>query len=147
MNSVLSNYSKEVRLYVPCSDKTWNKISKNFNKTLDIYHTENPNPTEFDLIEAFGTPQEMAYEILKQVTISKVKKERKSKVCLIGVICGVSIVVGVVGFSYGLIMDKNSAKVVTVESKLIVGPEVEVPDNENLEDNEFDDKKEEKTQK
>ena len=64
MNRILDKYLKDIRKCLPCSNAVWKDISRDFNNALSTFCDENPDFNEHLLIDAFGTPKEMADELV-----------------------------------------------------------------------------------
>lgn len=135
MNRILDKYLKDIRKCLPCNNTVWKDISKDFNNALSTFCDENPNFDEHLLIDAFGTPQEMADELLKKVPLSEIERYKKIRLNAIISICSVIAVVCIFSMTYALIIKKSAEIPANTETTLIIGDEVVVSSSDELENN------------
>ena len=135
MNRILDKYLKDIRKCLPCSNTVWKDISKDFNNALSTFCDENPNFDEHLLIDAFGTPKEMADELLKKVPLSEIERYKKIRLNAIISTCSVIAVVCIFSMTYALIIEKSAEIPVNTETTVIIGDEVVVSSSDELENN------------
>lgn len=135
MNRILDKYLKDIRKCLPCSNAVWKDISRDFNVALSTFCDENPNFNEHLLIDAFGTPKEMADELLKKVPLSEIERYKKIRLNAIISICSVIAVVCIFSMTYALIIKKSAQIPVNTETTVIIGDEVVVSSSDELKNN------------
>ncbi len=135
MNRILDKYLKDIRKCLPCSNAVWKDISRDFNVALSTFCDENPDFNEHILIDAFGTPQEMADELLKKVPLSEIERYKKIRLNAIISICSVIAVVCIFSMTYALIIKKSAEIPANTETTVIIGDEVVVSSSDELKNN------------
>lgn len=135
MNRILDKYLKDIRKCIPCSNTVWKDISRDFNAALSTFCDENPHFNEHLLIDAFGTPQEMADELLKKVPLSEIERYKKIRLNAIISICSVIAVVCIFSMTYALIIKKSAEIPANTETTVIIGDEVVVSSSDELKNN------------
>lgn len=135
MNRILDKYLKDIKKCLPCSNAVWKDISRDFNVALSTFCDENPDFNEHLLIDAFGTPKEMADELLKKVPLSEIERYKKIRLNAIISICSVIAVVCIFSMAYALIIKKSAEIPVNTETTVIIGDEVVVLSSDELKNN------------
>lgn len=135
MNRILDKYLKDIRKCLPCSNAVWKDISRDFNVALSTFCDENPDFNEHLLIDAFGTPQEMADELLKKVPLSEIERYKKIRLNAIISICSVIAVVCIFSMTYALIIKKSAEIPANTETTVIIGDEVVVSSSDEIKNN------------
>lgn len=135
MNRILDKYLKDIRKCLPCSNAVWKDISRDFNVALSTFCDENPDFNEHILIDAFGTPQEMADELLKKVPLSEIERYKKIRLNAIISICSVIAVVCIFSMTYALIIKKSAEIPANTETTVIIGDEVVVSSSDEIKNN------------
>lgn len=134
MNRILDKYLKDIRKCLPCSNAVWKDISRDFNVALSTFCDENPNFNEHLLIDAFGTPQEMADELLKKIPQLEINRHKSSKLKFIVLMC-LYVVITLICISSLVYISiiKNSVRTpVNTETTVIIGEEVLVSSSDEL---------------
>ena len=135
MNRILDKYLKDIRKCLPCSNAVWKDISRDFNVALSTFCDENPDFNEHILIDAFGTPKEMADELLKKVPLSEIERYKKIRLNAIISICSVIAVVCIFSMTYALIIKKSAEIPANTETTVIIGDEVVVSSSDEIKNN------------
>lgn len=124
MNRILDKYLKDIRKCLPCSNAVWKNIGKDFNDALSAFCDENPDFDESLLIDAFGTPQEMADELLKKIPLSEIERYKKFKLNSIIFICIFIVLICTISLVYAYILETSSITPVNTETTVIINGEV-----------------------
>lgn len=140
MNRILDKYLKDIRKCLPCSNAVWKDISRDFNVALSTFCDENPDFNEHILIDAFGTPQEMADELLKKVPLSEIERYKKVRLNGIIFICSVIAVAFVFIIAYAIKLETSVTIPINTETTVIIGDEVLVSSSDELENNKVKEK-------
>ena len=130
----LDKYLKDIRKCLPCSNAVWKDISRDFNVALSTFCDENPDFNEHILIDAFGTPQEMADELLKKIPQLEINRHKSSKLKFIVLMC-LYVVITLICISSLVYISiiKNSVRTpVNTETTVIIGEEVLVSSSDEL---------------
>lgn len=67
MNHEAALYEKALRKQLHCTGNTKKHLLQQFSGSLDAYLDEHPSPTEADLRDAFGPPEDMAKVLMERV--------------------------------------------------------------------------------
>ena len=79
MNRDTKKYLKEVRAEIPCSSDKKKQLMHAFLTSLENYLCDNPDASYQDIVDAFGTPKEMAETLSENISESDARKYRRKK--------------------------------------------------------------------
>lgn len=79
MNYNIKKYIKEVEIMLPCNRKNKKIVMGVFLHSIENYLSDYPNSTYDDLVEAFGTPTEMAETLSETLSENDIKKYKYNK--------------------------------------------------------------------
>lgn len=91
----IEHYFRQIRLLIPVSSKGVKKFLRDFRSSVEEYWEEHPECSAEDLIEQFGSPEDVAYEyvssvdaeeICRRISISKFVRRA------VGIIAAVAVV-------------------------------------------------------
>lgn len=77
MNYEAALYEKALRKQLHCTSNTKEHLLKQFRSSMSTYLDEHPSPTGADLLDAFGSPEDMAKVLMENVSEAEVKTYRK----------------------------------------------------------------------
>ena len=135
MNRIVDKYLKDIRKCLPCSNAVWKNISRDFNVALSTFCDENPDFNEHLLIDAFGTPQEMADELLKKVPLSEIERYKKIRLNSIIFISVIIAMICILSLTYIYILENSKRIPINTETIVIVNDEVLVSSSDELKNN------------
>ncbi len=135
MNRILDKYLKDIRKCLPCSNAVWKDISRDFNVALSTFCDENPDFNEHLLIDAFGTPQEMADELLKKVPLSEIERYKKIRLNSIIFISVIIAMICILSLTHIYILENSKSIPINTETIVIVNDEVLVSSSDELKNN------------
>lgn len=94
VNRKLVRYLKKIRRYLPCSTKMKNQLLFQLRGSIDNYLNEHPDADQAQIIQQFGTPEQIAaswlYEMDQKTLISQL--QLKNRIARIITGCAVVIV-------------------------------------------------------
>lgn len=80
-------YLKEIENLLICDRKKKNEILDSFKNEIDDFLNNNPEAEYTELLEVFGTPQEIANELLTNESAENIKKRLNAIKCIkIGIV-------------------------------------------------------------
>ncbi len=79
MNRDTKKYLKEVRAEIPCSSGKKKQLMHAFLTSLENYLCDNPDVSYQDIVDAFGTPKEMADTLSENISESDARQYRRRK--------------------------------------------------------------------
>lgn len=80
-------YLKEIENLLICDRKKKNEILDSFKNEIDDFLNNNPEAEYTELLEVFGTPQEVANELLAGESAENIKKRLNAVKCIkIGIV-------------------------------------------------------------
>lgn len=79
MNHETVCYEKALFKQFRCTGSTRKHLLQQFRGSLEVYLEDHPSPTEVDLREAFGPPEEMAGVLMESVSKAEVAQFEKQK--------------------------------------------------------------------
>lgn len=79
MNRDTKKYLKEVRAEIPCSSDKKKQLMHAFLTSLENYLCDNPDAAYQDIVDAFGTPKEMADTLSENISESDARQYRRRK--------------------------------------------------------------------
>lgn len=94
MDKQVKQYIRQVRAGLPCCREEREELMRPFLASLQAYLAERPDAGYEDLIEAFGTPEEMVAMLAEKLTrAERVRYARRKK--LIRIVVGVAVALAV----------------------------------------------------
>lgn len=87
MHHPASSYRRALKRNIRCTGKQKRKLLNSFDATCRAFLSENPNPTQAQLAQAFGTPEEMADVLMAEVSEADRKRYRRVRALRIVSIC------------------------------------------------------------
>lgn len=117
MNKPTKQYRKKLQRALKCCREEKRRFLEKFQKALDPFLEENPDPSQQDLTAAFGPPEEMARLFLGELTEQDHKKYRTRKRILIGVFA--VILVAAVALAVSFLTEKP--EIIYVDDEVVVG--------------------------
>jgi hypothetical protein len=97
MNQAVNEYKRQLKQHLSCGNRRRKELMEQFQETLNNFLEENPSPDFSALEEAFGSPEQMARELMETVPpheIDQWKRAQKIKkivagalVCVLAVAC------------------------------------------------------------
>ena len=124
MNKPTKQYRKKLQRALKCCREEKQRFLEKFQKALDPFLEENPDPSQQDLTAAFGPPEEMARLFLGELTEQDHKKYRTRKWILVGVFA--VILVAAVALAVRFLTEKP--EIIYVEEKRVIGETIIVED-------------------
>ena len=79
MNRNIKKYLKKVRADIPCGFRKKKQLMHAFLTSLEQYLHDNPDATDQDIVDAFGTPKEMAEMLSEKISESDIRRYQKFK--------------------------------------------------------------------
>lgn len=77
MNHEVMRYERALKKQLRCTLSTKKRLLQQFRVSLDTYLEDNPAPSKADLLNAFGTPEDMGRVLMEAVSTSEIEKYRK----------------------------------------------------------------------
>ena len=74
MNKYAEQYRKKLKACLQCSSKTKKALLDSFDRSLEYYLEECPEPADKELHAAFGPPEEMAWVLMEGITTQEIAK-------------------------------------------------------------------------
>lgn len=103
MNTAVRAYQQAVSKRIRCRRKMRKHAMEQIQSAMDPFLSEHPEAVTADLHRAFGTPEEFATLIQKELPMSEVrawKQEQQRTRILMGVLIGFALLVFLLVFSY-----------------------------------------------
>ena len=123
MRSV-KQYERMLKKHLNCFPKTKAALIGSFRGSLEDFLLETPEPTFDALVEAFGSPEEMAKTLMKDVST----KELTSRKVLLNIERAVAVLLVLLFLSFSCYIYVIKSIPVTVEQDGKIISEVESPD-------------------
>lgn len=115
-NNGVARYKKELKKHMPCFRQRRNTLIQNFDNMLNVYLSENNDASYPHLVSAFGLPELMAEELMKDVPASEIKAQRIKRVLLIIIpSLLLAFVIGVIIYAVAV---KNSA--ISIKDTIVI---------------------------
>lgn len=82
-NREINQYFEQIKIFLPTFSKSTKRYLKDLRNSIDDYCKGNPNSSMDDIIEEFGTPQDVvcnyidcmdSEQLIRQISISKLVK-------------------------------------------------------------------------
>ena len=68
----IEHYFRQIRLLIPVSSKGVKKFLRDFRSSVEEYEEEHPECSAEDIIERFGSPEDVAYEYVSSVDAEEI---------------------------------------------------------------------------
>ena len=78
MIKAAAQYRRALKKELRCNSNASKRFMDGFNRALSAYLEEHPSPTADDLIDAFGTPREMADVLMADLTVRELALYQKT---------------------------------------------------------------------
>jgi hypothetical protein len=95
MKQAVNEYKRQLKQHLSCGNRRRKELMEQFQETLDSFLEENPSPDFSALEEAFGSPEQMARELMETVPPHEVdqwKRVQKIKRIVAGaLVCGLAV--------------------------------------------------------
>lgn len=78
----IQKYCAQVKRKLPCGTKKKAQLMQTFEKPLNSYLEEHPQPDMYDLIEAFGEPEEMAAVLAESLSEADLTRHNRKSFLL-----------------------------------------------------------------
>ncbi len=79
MNRDTKRYLRELRAEIPCGFFRKKKLIQPFLTSLENFLSEAPDASYSDLVDAFGTPKEMAATLSEKISDADIYRYKKTK--------------------------------------------------------------------
>jgi hypothetical protein len=96
MKQAVNEYQRQLKQHLSCGNRRRKELMEQFQETLDSFLEENPSPDFSALEEAFGSPEQMARELMETVPPHEVdqwKRRRNIRRGVAGVLACVFVAV------------------------------------------------------
>jgi hypothetical protein len=96
MKQAVNEYKRQLKQHLSCGNRRRKELMEQFQETLDSFLEENPSPDFSALEEAFGSPEQMARELMETVPPHEVdqwKRRRNIRRGVAGVLACVFVAV------------------------------------------------------
>lgn len=118
MNPVIREYRQSVCHSLQCSGRTKRQLLRSFDKLLETFEEEEPNPTPQKLRRAFGAPEEIAGTLMNKLPAREhTKWKRSRKIAVLAICFAIATLIGTIAFIIG--HSRGSTTVVTTEQTYI----------------------------
>lgn len=77
MNKAMKNYKKDLKKALHCTHSTKKQLLAQFEDMLSSFQSENPEPDTDILCDAFGEPNEMAQELMANLSKEEVHQWKR----------------------------------------------------------------------
>lgn len=78
MNAFVLQYKDGVKRNLSCCNSAKARLLTKLDSFLDLYLEEHPSPTNEDLINAFGPPEEMSKVLMNELSADEMQNYHKS---------------------------------------------------------------------
>lgn len=112
-------YLQEIRGWLPCSKKLKNAILERIRNTVREYLTEKPESSYEELMERFGSPQQIAATYVEDMGTDELLRDLRIRRRIIGVVAATAV--AVVALWVGFITAAYVDHVNDVSGYLVVG--------------------------
>ena len=89
MKKQLNNYYREIRSYLPCSEKLKKSILSRLEETVNSYLDENPEADFTQLESHFGTPRQIADSYIGELSVTEISEKLQIRKRILITICAV----------------------------------------------------------
>ncbi|MGM9593913.1 MAG: hypothetical protein ACI3U8_06120 [Candidatus Onthomonas sp.] len=79
MNYSLRAYRKALKSQLCCCADTRRKLLTQFDQMSAFFLAENPSPSQAELTAAFGSPRELAGQLMEEVSEQELRQYRRSR--------------------------------------------------------------------
>jgi uncharacterized membrane protein len=96
MKQAVNEYKRQLKQHLSCGNRRRKELMEQFQETLNNFLEENPSPDFSALEEAFGSPEQMARELMETVPpheIDQWKQRRNIRRVVVGVLACVFVAV------------------------------------------------------
>jgi hypothetical protein len=96
MKQAVNEYKRQLKQHLSCGNRRRKELMEQFQETLDSFLEDNPSPDFSALEEAFGSPEQMARELMETVPPHEVdqwKRRRNIRRGVAGVLACVFVAV------------------------------------------------------
>ena len=118
MISAMDRYKKKLARRLPCCKDTKKRLLGSMEPTLEAYLQDAPNADYAAICAAFGPPEEMAKQLMQEVTPQERKKFKVRRIVALSVL-GVLFAL-FVGFTIHVYFDKEIPTYVEYDTVIIV---------------------------
>lgn len=120
MNHSLRDYRKALKTQLCCCCRTRRRLLAHFDQMAALFLEEHPAPSPTELTNAFGTPQELAIQLMEEVS-GQERREYQHRRLLLRIIVAV-LIIGLAGLVFWL--TQCSVRPMEVSETLIIYEEV-----------------------
>lgn len=82
-----SSYRRALKRNIRCTGKRKRELLNSFDSTCRAFLSENPDPSQAQLTQAFGTPEEMAGVLMAEVSEEDRKRYRRVHALRLASVC------------------------------------------------------------
>ena len=82
-----SGYRRRLRRELSCSGPARRRLLTRFDGMLTALHEEIPSPTTQQLTDAFGPPESLAAELMRELTAAELRRQRIWSAVRWGLLC------------------------------------------------------------
>ena len=120
----VKQYERQLKRHLNCFPKTKAALIGSFRKSLEDFWVETPDPTFDALVDAFGTPEEMAKTLMADVSSKEIA--RRKVFLYVKRAVAVVLILLFLAFSFYIYVIKSIPVIVEKDGKVV--SEVESPD-------------------
>ena len=91
-NNIQKSYIKNIKKQLKISSKYKRTLLNDLEINIDSYISEHPNTTYKDLVENFGTPEDVSESFYESLSSNEIRKQQKLKKHIIIIAVTVSII-------------------------------------------------------
>ena len=121
-NNIQKAYIKNIKKQLKISSKYKRTLLNDLEINIDSYISEHPNTTYKDLVENFGTPEDVSESFYESLSSDEIKKQQKLKkhIIIIAIVVGLICVFSFIHYYQNL--NKDLPSVATVIPTIVPVP-------------------------
>ena len=116
-NNIQKAYIKNLKKELKISSKYKRTLLNDLEINIDSYISEHPNTTYKDLVENFGTPEDVSESFYESLSSDEIKKQQKLKkhIIIIAIVVGLICVFSFIHYYQNLNKDLPSYTIEKIE--------------------------------
>ncbi|MGM9537610.1 MAG: hypothetical protein ACI3VN_04690 [Candidatus Onthomonas sp.] len=120
MKNALRDYRTSLKKLLCCCGSTRRRLLAQFDQMSSLFLEEHPNPSSAELIDAFGTPKELASQLMEEVSEQDRRHYRHRRRLLWAAAAAAALLLSI----YSLWAASEASHPVEITEKVIIYEEV-----------------------
>lgn len=112
MNKEIKKYLRRVRAWLPCTTKRKRVILQSLREDISLFSQDQPNPSFDDLLQRFGTPQQIASAFVDEMGSMELLRDLRvrRRVITIAIVAAMTVIlIWAIAVGIALIDEQNSS--------------------------------------